>query len=63
MFLIAPAEKQKSIGEKTAMNNQFKILPVNGHYEVYVDGNFYCSADTKAEAEHEIQADFGLILS
>lgn len=40
-----------------------RIIPVNGHYEVYVDGNFYCSADTKAEAEHEIQTDFGLILS
>lgn len=61
MFFIAPAKKQKSVGKKTKMNNRFKILPVNGHYEVYVDGNFYCSADTKPEAEQDI-LEFGLDL-
>lgn len=26
-----------------------------GHYVVYVDGKFYCSADTYSEAEREIE--------
>ena len=32
-----------------------KIIPVRGHYEIYINGRFYCSADNKAEAEREIE--------
>lgn len=24
-----------------------------GHYTTYVNGNFYCTADTREEAEHD----------
>ena len=37
------------------MNDIYKIILVNGHYEVYRHGKFYCSADTKSEAEKEIE--------
>ena len=33
----------------------FKIKPVKGHYEVYYNGKFICSADTEAEAKKEIE--------
>ena len=33
----------------------FEIKPVKGHYELYIDGKFYCSADTETEAEMEIK--------
>lgn len=32
-----------------------EIKAVHGHYEVYINGQFYCSADTRAEAEAEIK--------
>jgi hypothetical protein len=32
----------------------FEIRPVREHFEVYLDGQFICSADTEAEAEKEI---------
>ena len=32
-----------------------EIIAVRGHYEVYLDGKFYCSADTTDEAEKEIE--------
>ena len=39
------------------MNCSYDILPVRGHYEVYdADGNFVCSADTRAEALQELTA-------
>lgn len=28
----------------------FKIVPKHGHVELYINGAFYCSADTYAEA-------------
>lgn len=31
-----------------------QIIPVKGHYEVYIDGKFYCSADSFSEAQSEI---------
>jgi hypothetical protein len=37
------------------MNAMFEIKPVREHFEVYHDGDFYCSADTEAEAEMEIR--------
>lgn len=36
------------------MFDNFKILHVNEHYEVYRNGNFFCSADTYSEAIREI---------
>ena len=39
------------------MNSSYDILPVRGHYEVYdADGNFVCSADTRAEALRALAA-------
>lgn len=32
----------------------FDIKPVRGHWEVFKNGQFFCSADTKAEAWDEI---------
>ena len=33
----------------------FEIKPVREHFEVYHNGDFYCSADTEFEAEMEIK--------
>lgn len=33
----------------------YRIFEKYGHYEVYIDGKFYCSADTMEEAVHEIR--------
>ena len=32
-----------------------KIVPNGGHYDVYIDGELYCSADTWQEAKTEIK--------
>ena len=32
-----------------------EIIAVHGHYEVLINGNFYCSADTIAEAVTEME--------
>lgn len=32
----------------------YEIVSVHGHYEVHINGKFYCSADTLEEAESEI---------
>lgn len=32
-----------------------EIRKVNGHYEVFIDGEFYCSCDTYVEAEIDIE--------
>ena len=32
-----------------------KIRPVREYFEVYIDGKFYCSADSWREAENEIK--------
>lgn len=31
------------------------IVPVREHFEVRINGAFYCSADTEKEAEEEIK--------
>lgn len=33
-----------------------KVIYKDGHYEVYKDGKFQCSADTRHEAEQEKEA-------
>ena len=37
------------------MEHTFKIKQAHGHYEIYCNGEFYCSADTYGEAEKEIE--------
>lgn len=37
------------------MTDIFEIRHEREHYEVYVNGAFYCSADTSVEAAHEIE--------
>ena len=32
----------------------YKIKAVNGHYEIYMNDEFYCSADTYDEALQEL---------
>lgn len=36
-------------------DDEFKIVAVKGHYEVYRNGKFFCSADTPMEAAKEIE--------
>lgn len=33
----------------------FVILSKFGHYEVYLNGEFFCTADSYSEAEREIE--------
>ena len=33
----------------------YKIVPDREHFLVYIDGKFYCSADTESEAEKEVK--------
>lgn len=35
--------------------DEYKIVPVHGHWEAYINGEFYCSADTISEAASEIE--------
>ena len=44
---VTKKEKFKSV-------ENYQIKSVRGHYEVFKNGEFYCSADTKAEAWDEI---------
>ena len=37
------------------MEVKYEIRPVRGHYEVYVNGKFFCTADTMMEAIKELQ--------
>ena len=36
----------------------YEITPVAGHYDVYIDGEFYCSADSHSEAKDEVEKYF-----
>lgn len=31
-----------------------KIVPVREHFEVHINGEFYCSADTLSEANQDV---------
>ena len=33
----------------------YQIIPKHGHFEVYVNGKFYCSADNFVEALQELE--------
>ena len=37
-------------------NDEYKVIRVKGHYEVYKNDEFYCSAETIVEAAKEIEA-------
>lgn len=34
----------------------YKIKPTREHFEVYIDGKFYCSANNMREAVREIES-------
>lgn len=34
----------------------YDIVPTFGHYEIYINGKFYCSTDTYYEAVREIES-------
>lgn len=34
------------------------IIPVRGYWEAYVNGEFFCSADSYLEAAQEIEREF-----
>lgn len=38
----------------------YQIVKVSGHYEAYIDGRFYCSADTFSEALKEVEKELGV---
>lgn len=35
---------------------EYDIVPNFGHYDLYINGKFYCSADTVQEAVKELTA-------
>lgn len=36
----------------------YTIKPERGYFTVYVNGNFFCTADTWSEAEREVETYF-----
>lgn len=36
---------------------EINIIPTKGDYSVFVNGSFYCTADTYAEAKRELEND------
>lgn len=36
----------------------YKIIEKYGHFEVYIDGKFFCSADTMIEAVQEVENNY-----
>ena len=38
------------------MVKSYNIIYKNGHYEVYINGKFFCTADSIHEAECEIRS-------
>lgn len=37
------------------MPEKYSVIPVRGHYEIYIDGRFYCTTDDLNEAAKEIE--------
>lgn len=37
------------------MADDIRVVHNAGHYEIYIDGEFYCSVDTLNEAKDEIK--------
>ena len=42
-------------GGVTYMDDVFEIRLDHGHYNVYINGEFYCSSDTSEEALSDIE--------
>ena len=40
--------------------NEVRIFSVAGHWEVYVNGEFFCSADSYMEAVKELTAEYNV---
>ena len=38
------------------MMNRFEVRRVYDHYAVYIDGELWCTAESRREAEDEIEA-------
>lgn len=38
---------------------QYNIIAYRGHWVVYVEGKFFCTADTLMEAIKEVEKEFG----
>lgn len=36
---------------------EIEIIPTKGYYSVFVNGSFYCTSDTYAEAKRELEND------
>lgn len=43
------------------MDVNIKQVGLDGHWEVHINGEFFCSADSYLEALNEIVAEYGLI--
>lgn len=41
------------------MDVDYRIVGVHGHYAVYINDEFYCSADTFEEAKYEVEEYLG----
>lgn len=39
--------------------HEIKIAPMNGHWEVHINGEFFCSADSYNEAVQELEEAYG----
>ena len=44
------------LSERCELMDRYTLRYVNGHYEIYLDREFICSADTWTEAYNEISA-------
>lgn len=41
--------------------DEIRVFQTRGHWEVYIDGKFYCSGDTYNEALNEVLKGYNLI--
>lgn len=55
VFAVNDAHIQFSL-ERCELMDRYTLRYVNGHYEIYLDREFVCSADTWTEAYNEISA-------
>lgn len=39
------------------METDIRIISEHGHYAVYIDGKFFCTADTYVEAVKELESE------
>jgi hypothetical protein len=54
-------KQKRKIGATRMEFDDIKFYQTRGHWEVYVNGSFYCSADTYKEALDEILKYYYLI--